>query len=89
MDTILDQDEPVPPELRGPLEIHGNPEPMLEDERSRPGCHAARRSGEVDVEGVELAIHVDGPGAGVPDRVRNHDVRRDLQEDLVAVSDPE
>jgi hypothetical protein len=89
MDAILDQDEPALRKLRRAIEIDGDSEPMLEDQRSRPGSYAAGGIYEVDVEILEFAIHVDGPRAGVPNRVCNNDVRWRRQKNLVAASNPE
>lgn len=87
MRAVLDDPQPVPPRRReGPVDAHGDPERVLQQEDLRPGGDALLGLVEVHVEGVRPAVDEDRCGARIANCVRHHHMGRHLQH-LVAPTD--
>src|SRR6266567_1340740 len=71
------------------IEVSGDPERVLEHDSFCPAGDALFQGGQIHVAGVNAAVDEDRAGARVPDRIGYHDMRRNLNHDIVAVSEPQ
>jgi len=87
MHAIFEEDEAMTAaEVESHLEIAGHAERVLEDKRLGTRTDTFLCLVEIDVAVHRPTVDVHGSGSCVADRIRDDDVRRHLEEDIVTVS---